>query len=456
VRELPEGWAETTLGAIADVVGGGTPDTKESAHFSDHEGYPWLTPADLSGRSEMYVARGRRFLTESGLRSSSATLMPKGTVLLSSRAPIGYVAIAANEISTNQGFKSFICRSAVLPEYLYFWLKFVEPELQELGSGSTFREISGAKAKTIPIRIAPLAEQRRIVNQVDGLLRLVSSVALRLTAIGDELVLATRALSGASSTGAAISAEASGTTPLETHAERFDYGTSTKSAHTGTIPVLRMGNIADGEIDWTDLVYTSDRDEIAKYALQPGDVLFNRTNSPELVGKTAIYRGEQPAVHAGYLIRVRCREGLLPEFLNICLNSPAGRAWCNQVKTDGVSQSNINASKLKVFPVPVFSVEQQRAIVEAFNRTHVLITAAASRARRVEERVRNLRQSILQRAFAGELVPTEADLARRERRSYQCAQELLERIRAEGEVISGSPRTANAPRASRGARSHRR
>lgn len=102
------------------------------------------------------------------------------------------------------------------------------------------------------------------------------------------------------------------------------YGTSSKSNKEGLIPVLRMGNLQGGKLDWTDLVYTSDTIEIEKYKLEYNDVLFNRTNSPELVGKTAIYKSEQPAIYAGYLIRVQCLPDLNPDYLNYHLNSILG------------------------------------------------------------------------------------------------------------------------------------
>jgi type I restriction enzyme S subunit len=124
--DLPDGWSLTTIGSISDVVGGGTPRSSDSENFSEN-GYPWITPADLSGFRELYILRGRRDLSENGLRSSSAVVMPAGTVLMSSRAPIGYVAIAANPVCTNQGFKSFICCSEIDPEFVYFWLRLIMP-----------------------------------------------------------------------------------------------------------------------------------------------------------------------------------------------------------------------------------------------------------------------------------------------------------------------------------------
>ena len=152
-------------------MGGGTPRTDDPTNFSDEAtGYPWITPADLSGHSEMYISRGRRFLSEKGLRSSSATLLPKGTVLFSSRAPVGYVAIANREVATNQGFRSFICADGILPEYIYYYLIHARPIAEGLASGTTFLEISGTNAGRIPLLVPPNAEQKRIVARIDELL----------------------------------------------------------------------------------------------------------------------------------------------------------------------------------------------------------------------------------------------------------------------------------------------
>ena len=118
--ELPESWVWTTTGNVAEVVGGGTPSTADPANYEGGT-IPWVTPADLSGYSEKYIGRGKRNITQRGLDNSGARVMPAGSVLFSSRAPIGYVAIASNELTTNQGFKSFVLPSGLLPEYLYYF-----------------------------------------------------------------------------------------------------------------------------------------------------------------------------------------------------------------------------------------------------------------------------------------------------------------------------------------------
>ncbi|QRH07916.1 restriction endonuclease subunit S [Bacillus paranthracis] len=122
--ELPIGWSWVKLGQIGQIVGGGTPSTKVAEYFSENE-VAWLTPADLNGLKGKYIGSGRRYISKLGLEKSSAQLLPKGSVLFSSRAPIGYVAIASNDLSTNQGFKSCVPYILELNEYLYYYLKHI-------------------------------------------------------------------------------------------------------------------------------------------------------------------------------------------------------------------------------------------------------------------------------------------------------------------------------------------
>lgn len=185
----------------------------------------------------------------------------------------------------------------------------------------------------------------------------------------------------------------------------FDYGTSAKSQPSGKVPVLRMGNIQGGRINWADLVYTSDADEIQSYSLRPNTVLFNRTNSPELVGKTAIYRGERPAIFAGYLIRINQLPELDPEYLNICLNTNDAKKFCSRMKTDGVSQSNINARKLGTFEVPFCPLAEQQEIIRRVKALFALADQIEARCTRAKAHADNLTQSILSKAFRGELIP---------------------------------------------------
>jgi type I restriction enzyme S subunit len=144
-------WREYQIADIADVIGGSTPSTKDPSNFDGD--IPWLTPKDLSGTHERYVTGGERTLTKKGLESCSAQLLPVNSVLLSSRAPIGYVAIAKNPLTTNQGFRNLILKPGFDPGFVYYWLKANTRELERHASGSTFREISGSSLKKIHISV---------------------------------------------------------------------------------------------------------------------------------------------------------------------------------------------------------------------------------------------------------------------------------------------------------------
>ena len=212
-----------------------------------------------------------------------------------------------------------------------------------------------------------------------------------------------------------------------------EYGTSAKSAESGACPVLRMGNIQNGKFDWTDLVFTDDEDEITKYLLRGGDVLFNRTNSPELVGKSAIFKSNKPAIFAGYLIRVNQIATIAEsQYLNYFLNSHIAKQHGNTVKTDGVNQSNINGEKLVNYPFPFCSLEEQKVIVE-------LLDAKLSEVDQLEltlttslQQAEALRQSILKKAFAGLLVPQDPH--------DEPASALLARIQAERATVAAKSR----------------
>ena len=155
-------WQEYRIGDIADIVGGSTPSTSDPSNFDGD--IPWLTPKDLSGLHDRYVSRGARNLSRKGLESCSAQLLPKGAVLLTTRAPIGYVAIAKNPISTNQGFRNLVLKPGFDPEFVYYWLKAHVVVLERHASGSTFSELTGSALAQIKIKIPPLPEQRAIAH----------------------------------------------------------------------------------------------------------------------------------------------------------------------------------------------------------------------------------------------------------------------------------------------------
>ena len=162
-------WIECKISDIGTVVGGATPSTKKIENYEGGN-IAWITPKDLSTLSGRYIQCGERNITEIGLKSCSTQLLPKNTVLFSSRAPIGYVAIAANEVCTNQGFKSVIPNEATDPLFLFYLLKYNKDKIEAMGSGTTFKEVSGNTMKNIIVRVPSDKEVQKNIASVLGTL----------------------------------------------------------------------------------------------------------------------------------------------------------------------------------------------------------------------------------------------------------------------------------------------
>ena len=162
-------WIECKISDIGTVVGGATPSTKKIENYEGGN-IAWITPKDLSTLIGRYIQCGERNITEIGLKSCSTQLLPKNTVLFSSRAPIGYVAIAANEVCTNQGFKSVISNEATDPLFLFYLLKYNKDKIEAMGSGTTFKEVSGNTMKNIIVRVPSDKEVQKNIASILGTL----------------------------------------------------------------------------------------------------------------------------------------------------------------------------------------------------------------------------------------------------------------------------------------------
>jgi len=157
-------WKNCTIADLGDVVGGATPSTKKPENYENGD-VSWITPKDLSTHSGRYIYHGERNITETGLNSCSTKMLPKNSVLFSSRAPIGYVAIAGKEMCTNQGFKSVVPNDNTDYMFLYYLLKYNKENIENMGSGTTFKEVSGNTMKAINVSVpVEIEEQRKIAS----------------------------------------------------------------------------------------------------------------------------------------------------------------------------------------------------------------------------------------------------------------------------------------------------
>ena len=224
-------------------------------------------------------------------------------------------------------------------------------------------------------------------------------------------------------------------TTVEQVSSLVQYGTSAKASSDATgVPVLRMGNIREGNLDTTDLKYLPAGDpEVKKTLLDHGDLLFNRTNSAELVGKSAVFKGElSPASFASYLIRVSFGGGFSSEFGCLYINSHLGRNYIARVRNQQVGQANVNGTKLAAMPIPLPPIAEQHRIVTEVERLLSVAQQAEAAVETNLKRAERLRQAILKRAFEGRLVPQDPD--------DEPAAVLLERIKTEKAATARAPR----------------
>ncbi len=408
-------WKFEKLSEVGNIISGGTPSTTVVEYWDGE--ISWITPADLSGYSNKTISKGRKSITESGLKNSSARLMPKGSVLFSSRAPIGYVVIASKELSTNQGFKSIVPNEKVDSEYLYYFLKHSKRKAEEAASGTTFKEISLKKFAELEIPLPSLETQQQIVSKIEELFSELDKGIEELKTASQQLKVYRQAVLKWAFEGKLTSENVKdGELPegwkflrLGEIIEQPKYGTSKKCDYKKAGKgVLRIPNIKDGKVDDADLKYAEfDKGEIETYSLKEGDLLTIRSNgSVDIVGQCALITKQSIGyLYAGYLIRLRPLQSMInPHYLLHVISSSNLR---NQIESKAKSTSgvnNINSDELKSLIAPVCSIEEQQQIVQE-------IESRLSVCDKIEETITGslkqagaLRQSILKKAFEGILV----------------------------------------------------
>ncbi len=319
-------------------------------------------------------------------------------ILMSVRAPVWPINFATQNICIGRGLAAIRSWKSIDKVYLFYFLLSIQDKI----SGNTwavFDSINKQQIGDIQIPLPPLPEQLRIISILDETLEELDQAKENIeTNLRNAKEVFNTYLLGI------LTNPKYSIRMLWDLCESVEYGSSAKSKSMGKIPVLRMWNIQDGRFDWGKLMFSDNEEEIEKYSLKFNDVLFNRTNSPELVGKTAIYKWEMPAIFAGYLIRVNRKEELLDaEYLTYFLNSSIAKDYWNTVVISSVNQANINGTKLKSYPIPTPSLEEQKSIVSQLNSLSIETKRLEFLYQQKLTHLDELRKSLLQKAFNGEL-----------------------------------------------------
>lgn len=424
---LPKSWKWAKANEIAQIVGGGTPSTKDEANFlPPGEGFPWIGPADLTKFDEVYISDGRRDLSAKGLKESGATTLPSGTVLFTSRAPIGYCVIAKNPISTNQGFKSLACDNGITPEFIRYYLKFSVSYIDSFASGTTFREISGKKMAEILVPLPPLAEQRRIVAKLDSLTARIARARAELEC-AKKLTnkIYTSVEKSYFNTGNMVHWKV---VPLESILTEGLTGLvrSKNDQCSKGVPYIRMNHFdLNGLWNSISLTYVNvTSEELDRYEIKENDILFNTRNSTELVGKVAIWPQKRKGfVYNNNLLRLRFIENISPHFIFHYMMSSFFRSLLEEKKSATTSVAAIYQKALYKLPVPLPCEQEQGNISKKLNISSISVNILKKEIEKTTELLDRLESSLLAKAFRGELVPQDSN--------DEPASALLDRIRAE-------------------------
>jgi type I restriction enzyme S subunit len=353
------------LGDVFEIGSGGTPSKTHPEYYGGD--IPWVKTGDL--KSE-YLYEVEDFITEEGLNNSSAKMYESDTVLIAMYgATIGATSILNFPACTNQACAAFKKSEEILPEYLYFFLRSKKEKFVNDGVGGTQPNISAGYLKKVQIEVRSLDEQSEIINVLDKVNRIIDERTKELAALDDLIKARFVELFGEP----ILNPKEWKIVTIGDIALDVRYGTSRPAVEGGKYPYLRMNNLTiDGHLDLTDLKYIDiPEDELEKCVVRKGDILFNRTNSLELVGKTAVFDLCEDMVIAGYIIRVRLNNKMmLPEIFSQYMNHKTLKKILRGMAKGAVNQANINAKELQSIKIYVPNMKLQDEFVTFVNQVN--------------------------------------------------------------------------------------
>jgi len=388
------------MGELCEVVAGSTPKTSVPEYWDGD--IPWITPDDLSRHRTKRIGKGARSLTQAGYDSCSTRLVPEGSILYTTRAPIGYVAIADRPVCTNQGFKNFVPPPTVDSSYLYWYLRHATPEIREMGSGTTFIEVSKKVAQSIPVALPRLSEQRRIVEAIEEQFSRLDAAEESLMAVRARLGL----FRGSTIENAfGTLAETQRLGDLAASVSDGPFGSNLKSSHyTDAGPrVIRLANIGEGVfVDEYAHISAEHFATLGKYAVQAGDVVIASLGSSAL--RSCVIPAEAlPAIVKADCIRVRLPDTVDPRYVNFALQRPS--LWQRtRSLIHGVGRPRLGIAAIRDLEIPVASFPQQQAVVERVDRDLSVVEEIDKDVVRTLDKSGALRQAVLAEAFSGRLV----------------------------------------------------
>lgn len=421
---IPDDWEVKSLGEVATIVGGGTPSTLNSAYWNGD--IQWFTPAELSD-SKKYVSKSERTITERGLKESSAKLLPKGTVLLTTRASIGITAILENPASTNQGFQSLIAKNNCCSEFLYYVIPLIKDEMLSRASGSTFAEISAKKLSTITFQLPPLPEQQRIakaLSDVDALISTTEKLIQKKKNIKQgamqNLLTGKKRLPGFGPQTKSPTYKQTELGPIpddwevKSLGEIFEFrpnNTFTRdclndskgkyqNVHYGDV-LIKYPSILDCSKETIPFINEGINVKFSKYGIVEGDIIIADTAEDETVGKVVevFNLGEKKIVSGLHTFLCRkITDDFAPKWLGYFMNQAI---FHNQLLPfiTGTKVSAISRTAIQNVKVLIPSKEEQTAIANVLSSMDKEIETLNTKL----EKYRNLKTAMMQQLLTGKI-----------------------------------------------------
>ncbi|MGC9401114.1 restriction endonuclease subunit S [Vibrio genomosp. F10 str. 9ZC157] len=450
MSELPKGWRGTLLNGVVDkIVGGGTPSKSVPSYYEGN--IPWMTVKDMN---KSYLTDTIDHITQEAIDNSSTNVIPAGTPIIATRMSLGKIVRASFDSAINQDLKALFVNREVDDYYFEYWYRSQGLKIESLGTGTTVKGVRLEVINALEFPLAPLAEQKRIVEKLDEVLAQVDTIKARLDGIPD-LLKRFRQSVLASAVSGKLTEEwrVAGSEPFGNQVKlgellkdgpqnglykpsRF-YGNGTK--------IFRIDSFYDGElVDWETIKRVDLEDQEAdKYRVNVDDVLVNRVNSIEYLGKCALVR-ELPenAVFESNIMRMSIdTEKALPAFATTFLRSIVGLQELRKNAKLAVNQASINQTDVKNCLLQLPKIEEQKEIVRLVDQYFAFADTIEAQVKKAQARVDNLTQSILAKAFRGELVAQDP--------TDEPADKLLARIaeaRKEAEALAKAAKKAEAAR----------
>ena len=382
------------LGDICTVFSGSTPSSSVAEYWGGN--HIWITPAELSDDS-FIIYDSVRHITDRAIQETSLKPFPEGTVILSSRAPIGKTAIAGCQMYCNQGFKNLICSESIYNKYLYFFLSAKTDYLNSLGRGATFKEISKHIVENIKIYLPTIEDQKKRAGILEKLMLLIQTRKQQLSKL-DQLVKSRfiemfgdvylNTMSWDEKTLESIADIVSGITK----------GRKIKNKNLKEVPYMAVSNVKDGYIDWSTVktIEATDK-EINQYRLMQDDVLITEGGDPDKVGRGAIIKNPlENCIHQNHIFRVRLNELIiLPVFFAEYLQHQKSKRYFLGCAKQTTGIASINMKQLKSLPVLLPPIELQRQ----FSNFIQYVEKAKSSVKQSLEKLETLKKSLMQEYF---------------------------------------------------------